>query len=250
MFYLSLHRSILLCCIVTACQSFSGKNSDATDQSASAVNNDCDPQDNPSPDTGSQDPDTAVDGDLPDCAGYDSDLEEYAPIQMVGSGIPSAAQGQTWARPVDFVYYVDFSGTPGQLANHEGTDYVHNDQNVDYVFVRATGEDRVVYVRTGCPQSSTFSANTALRECGSGWGNHIIIDHDGVFTRYGHLAPESVLVQVGDRVELGAQIALMGNTGRSELRHLHLELGTTDSTLDPCLPAQSFDLVYDPEPLF
>ena len=247
MSYLSLHRSILLCCFFSACQSFPGKNSDAADQSATAANNDCDPQDNPSPDTGSQDPDTAVDDELPDCVGYDSELEEYAPIQMVGSGIPSAAQGQTWARPVDFVYYVDFSGTPGQLANHEGTDYVHNDQNVDYVFVRAAGEGRVVYVRTGCPQSSTFSANTALRECGSGWGNHVVVDHGfSIYTRYSHLAPNSIDVLVGDVLSEGEMIAIMGNSGRSQVRHLHFELGTKSASFDSCDNSQSMDAVYDP----
>ena len=243
-----LHLSLFSLCIVTACQAIGSKNSTQSEHGASAMNNDCDPEGNPSPDS---DFDTAEEDTVePDCLSYDSDLEEYAPIQEVGAGLPAETQAITWTRPADFVYYVDFSGTPGQSANHEGTDYVHNDQEVDFVFVHAAAEGRVVYVRTGCPQSSVFSRNTDLRECGSGWGNHIIVEHEGVFTRYGHLAPESVLVQVGDEIERGDKIALMGNTGRSELRHLHLELGTTASDFDPCAPAQSFELVYDPEPLF
>ena len=154
------------------------------------------------------------------------------------------------AQSAQCMYYVDFSGTPGEPANHEGTDYVHNDQNTLYVFINAAADGQVVYVRTGCPQSSTFARNTDRRECGSGWGNHIILKHGDVFTRYAHLAPASILVQVGEQVEKSESIALMGNSGRSELRHLHLELGTIETEFDPCAPSQSFDKVYDPEHLF
>ena len=105
----------------------------------------------------------------------------------------------------------------------------------------------MVYVRTGCEQSSTFAHNTIGRECGSGWGNHVVVDHGGgLVTRYAHLLPDSVVVQVGDAVSARAVLAAMGNTGRSDVRHLHLELGTIGTPLDPCQPSQSFDAVFDP----
>ncbi|MEC8277031.1 MAG: M23 family metallopeptidase [Myxococcota bacterium] len=213
-----------------------------------SFDNDCDPNVNPIPDTASNGNES--DEYSAECPVYDSDLEDYAPIQAVGYEFPDAAALLNWERPSDFVYYVDFSGTPGELANHEGTDYVHNDQNTPYVFINAAADGQVVYVRTGCPQSSTFARNTDRRECGSGWGNHIILKHGDVYTRYAHLAPDSILVQVGDQVEKSKSVALMGNTGRSELRHLHLELGTIETEFDPCAPSQSFDKVYDPEHLF
>ena len=69
-----------------------------------------------------------------------------------------------------------------------------------------------------------FCHNTSLRECGSGWGNHVVIYHGrGIYTRSAHLKPGSVAVKVGDQVSQGQQIASMGNSGRSELRHLHFE---------------------------
>jgi murein DD-endopeptidase MepM/ murein hydrolase activator NlpD len=156
----------------------------------------------------------------------------------------------TWQRPSPYTYFIDFSGVPGQSATHEGADYVHDDPGVSEVTVSAAADGIVVYVRTGCTQSSTFASNTSLRECGSGWGNHVVVDHGGSHTRYAHLAPEQVWVQVGEQVKMGDGIGLMGNSGRSEVRHLHFELGTTSVSFEPCDSAQSFELVYNPELLF
>ena len=104
----------------------------------------------------------------------------------------------------------------------------------------------MVYVRIGCPQSREFTPNQTLRECGSGWGNHVVILHGHqILTRYAHLRPSTVQVIAGQRVLRGQVLGLMGNTGRSQLRHLHFELGTASTPLDPCQPAQSMDAVYD-----
>jgi murein DD-endopeptidase MepM/ murein hydrolase activator NlpD len=57
----------------------------------------------------------------------------------------------------------------------------------------------------------------------SDYGNHIIIDHgNGYETLYGHL--RSMSVHVGDVVEAGEQIGIMGNTGDSTGTHLHFEV--------------------------
>lgn len=46
----------------------------------------------------------------------------------------------------------------------------------------------------------------------------------GVFCQYVHLVENGSLVSIGDRVERGQKIALSGNTGRSTVEHLHLNL--------------------------
>jgi murein DD-endopeptidase MepM/ murein hydrolase activator NlpD len=105
-------------------------------------------------------------------------------------------------------------------------------------------------VRLGCPQSSALGRNKSARECGSGWGNHVVVHHGhGVYVRYAHLDPRGVTVGVGDQVRRGDRLGLMGNSGRSETRHLHFELGTRAGGFDPTAPSQSFDAVYDPEQL-
>ena len=145
---------------------------------------------------------------------------------------------------------MDFAGVVGSAATHEGIDYLHVDHSQPTVDVRAAAAGTVAYVRTGCPESSRFGHNDALRECGSGWGNHVIVDHgEGLFTRYAHLAADDLDVVVGDAVPAGARLGGMGNSGRSEDRHLHFEVGSASSPFDPCAPTRSFDSVHPPAPL-
>lgn len=184
----------------------------------------------------------------PPCSCYESLEEEFAPVQIAGSGLPPGSGDHSWSRPAAYVYLVAFSGVPGSPAAHEGVDYVHGNSAVAAVPVQAASEGTVVYVRLGCPQSSLFSPNVSLRECGAGWGNHVIVHHGGgIYTRYAHLVPGSVTVRTGDVVRRGQVVGIMGNAGRSQLRHLHFELGSEDGLLDPCAPAPSLDRVYDAE---
>lgn len=194
----------------------------------------------------SQDISDSPDTWIPACLSYDSLEEEFAPIQLTAGGTPDGASLLSWIEPTDFTYIAPFAGIPGQSASHEGVDYVHDDPTVPNLAVNAAANGTVVYVRIGCPQSSVFQSNTALRECGSGWGNHVIVEHSlGLFTRYAHLAPETVTSQVGQSVASGQLMGEMGNSGRSDVRHLHFELGVRAPAFDPCAPAQSLDAVFD-----
>ncbi|WIE64821.1 M23 family metallopeptidase [Curtobacterium sp. MCLR17_036] len=60
------------------------------------------------------------------------------------------------------------------------------------------------------------------------YGNAVVIDHviDGrqVSTLYGHMIPGSSPLQVGDQVEAGEFIGLVGSSGVSTGAHLHLEV--------------------------
>jgi len=64
------------------------------------------------------------------------------------------------------------------------------------------------------------------------YGNLVEIQHDnGIATRYGHL--RGVNVALGQRVEAGAVIGWLGNTGRSTGPHLHYETRVDDRAIDP-----------------
>jgi murein DD-endopeptidase MepM/ murein hydrolase activator NlpD len=70
----------------------------------------------------------------------------------------------------------------------------------------------------------------------SGWdpeyGNLVVVEHGlGLETRYGH--NERLSVQVGDRVERGRLLAVVGSTGRSTAPHLHFEIRKDGAPIDP-----------------
>jgi len=68
----------------------------------------------------------------------------------------------------------------------------------------------------------------------------------GLYTRSAHLDPDDVDVRAGDRVSAGDRLAGMGNSGRSDVRHLHFEVGVTSTAPDPCEGSFSFEAVHDP----
>jgi murein DD-endopeptidase MepM/ murein hydrolase activator NlpD len=66
----------------------------------------------------------------------------------------------------------------------------------------------------------------------SGYGQLVEINHgNGYVTRYGH--NEQVLVKVGDKVNKGQRIALMGSTGRSTGPHVHFEVLFNGNAVNP-----------------
>jgi murein DD-endopeptidase MepM/ murein hydrolase activator NlpD len=77
-------------------------------------------------------------------------------------------------------------------------------------------------------------ANGVITKAGwqGGYGNLIEIDHgNGLVTRYGHLS--RVDVRVGDNIQRGQLVGLVGSTGRSTGPHLHYELRLNDKPINP-----------------
>lgn len=67
---------------------------------------------------------------------------------------------------------------------------------------------------------------------GYGYGCHVIINHgNGYETLYAHLSRYDV--EVGDSVGQGGQIGVMGSTGRSTGTHLHFEIRSGGTLLNP-----------------
>lgn len=65
-----------------------------------------------------------------------------------------------------------------------------------------------------------------------GFGNLLILDHgDGVLTVYGN--NETLLAQVGERVEAGAVVAAVGNTGGNPDAGLYFEVRVQGRPVDP-----------------
>ena len=178
------------------------------------------------------------------CLVYESQEEEFAEVQIVGEKDID----------LDFSTFIatyqtrgEFSGPLGDLAEHEGLDLFNIDKELSDIPIHTIAEGVVVYARIGCPSSTQFSDNKILRECGAGWGNHLIIDHgNNIYSRYAHMRFDGVYKSVGEKVIKDEIIGLMGNSGRSDGRHLHLEMGYYSDDFDSCKPSKSFEFVLDP----
>ncbi len=105
-----------------------------------------------------------------------------------------------------------------QDAYHTGTDFSAG--NIEGANVYA--------IMSGTVVESVVSSET------TGLGNHIIIDHNGYQSIYGHLKA-APLFKKGDSVNQGDIIGLVGSTGRSTGPHLHLEIALDDLRVDPML---------------
>jgi len=119
-------------------------------------------------------------------------------------------------RPVLEGYISSYFG--GRQDPFDGTDAVH--RGVD--FAGAAGS-----------QVLSVAAGVVVRaEPVNGYGNLVEINHgNGYVTRYAH--NQRVLVQVGDTVNRGTPVALMGSTGRSTGPHVHFEVLLNGQQLNP-----------------
>jgi murein DD-endopeptidase MepM/ murein hydrolase activator NlpD len=99
----------------------------------------------------------------------------------------------------------------GQSEMHEGVDF------------SAPEGSEIMAVASGL---ITWSADK------TGYGNLVEINHgNGFKTRYGHCKKN--LVHIGDMVQKGQVIALLGNTGRSSGPHVHFEVYKNNRVVDP-----------------
>ncbi len=84
----------------------------------------------------------------------------------------------------------------------------------------------------GSPIYSTADGVVVHAGWENGYGNLVRIKHEfGLETRYGHLS--KIRVSVGQKVSRGDQIGDMGNTGRSTGTHLHYEVRTNGTAVNP-----------------
>lgn len=89
-------------------------------------------------------------------------------------------------------------------------------------------------VKQGTPIYAAESGVVIVAQWWSSYGNCIIIDHGGgLWTVYGHIMPDGILVKKGQTVKRGDKIALVGSTGQSTGPHLHFEVRKNEKPVDP-----------------
>ncbi len=93
----------------------------------------------------------------------------------------------------------------------------------------ASRSGTVILVSSGCTHD--YAKNSSCG-CGGGYGNYVVISHDGTYsTLYGHL--RSTLVSVGQYVQQGEPVGIIGCTGFSTGDHLHFEVQVNGVQQDP-----------------
>ena len=89
----------------------------------------------------------------------------------------------------------------------------------------------------GAPIYAIADGVVTQQEYSGGYGEHAYIEHEingqTVLSVYAHMEGNSSPLEVGDRVEVGDFIGLVGNTGTSTGPHLHFEIRIDGVYLDP-----------------
>lgn len=167
----------------------------------------------------------ALDLDLPEGAGGGAEGWLASPIESLRvTSQVTFRRGGGW---------VERDCSAASRANHRGTDFGVGIGTP----VRAAAPGTVIRSVDGCPNRGSMSST-----CGGGFGNHVIVQHDGGYaTLYAHLSPGTPIAR-GTRVECGDLIGSSGHSGRSTGPHLHFEVRSgvsgeasyfSASTVDP-----------------
>jgi murein DD-endopeptidase MepM/ murein hydrolase activator NlpD len=146
----------------------------------------------------------------------DARSAQFSALENVILGRQLSAEIKPSGRPVREGYISSYFGERmdpfnGEEAFHKGIDFA-SDAGTDVLAV-----------------ASGIVTWAGPRE---GYGNLVEINHgNGYVTRYGHSA--RTLVAVGDEVERGQAIAVVGSTGRSTGPHVHFEVVKDGRQIDP-----------------
>jgi hypothetical protein len=141
-----------------------------------------------------------------------------APSAGCDSLVPGQVSPNGWAAPgagpITDPYGMRQHPITGEYKMHSGTD------------LAAGGCDGPIWAA----QAGTVS----FRGFDSGGNGTITIDHGGgVQTKYLHMFDSGMLVNVGDKVTAGQQIAKTGTSGQSTGCHLHFMVVVNGETVDP-----------------
>ena len=85
---------------------------------------------------------------------------------------------------------------------------------------------------TGAPVSASAAGRVVFADWDGAYGNCVHILHNShIITRYGHLS--KILVRLGQKVERGDVLGLVGSTGRTTGSHLHYEVRVNNKPVNP-----------------
>lgn len=143
-----------------------------------------------------------------------SETKTSNPVSADKSASLKAREQFSWQRPLGDI--CNYRINRGVSEIHKGVDYV---SNVTSCSVVAATSGKVI-------EAGYHRIN----------GYFVVLDHgQGITSYYFHGAPDSINVRLGEQVNAGAKIMLMGCTGRCTGTHLHFEIHQGEKLLDPQL---------------
>jgi hypothetical protein len=90
--------------------------------------------------------------------------------------------------------------------------------------IHSVAAGKVVGVVDGLPETPAGALPPAITAEKAG-GNHVVVDlGHGHYAFYAHMQPGSVRVKVGQMVQVGQTLGLLGNSGNSDAPHLHFHV--------------------------
>jgi len=106
----------------------------------------------------------------------------------------------------------------------------------------AAAAGTVVRAEDGLPNSTAVPKPPPIPPITETVGNHVIVEiGPGTYVLYAHMDPRSVKVRVGQQVEKGQELGLIGTSGNSTTPHVHFQLLSTPTFF----PSNSLPYVFD-----
>jgi murein DD-endopeptidase MepM/ murein hydrolase activator NlpD len=106
----------------------------------------------------------------------------------------------------------------------------------------AAAAGTVVRAEDGLPNSTALPKPPPIPPIDGTVGNHVIVEiGPGTYVLYTHMDPRSVKVRVGQKVETGQELGLIGTSGNSTTPHVHFQLLSTPTFF----PSISLPYVFD-----
>ena len=159
-----------------------------------------------------------------------AELDRYAQSGSASNSFINSKSGFMWPVPYTRNITSGYGYRWGTL--HKGIDISAGGIYGKPVVAITDGVIESTY--NACPHKSV----TPDCRCGSGWGNHVKIDHGiingtwfrGVYAHFDYVAPG---ITAGTRVKQGQVIGYVGTTGWSTGYHLHFSLLKGSTYVDP-----------------
>lgn len=110
-------------------------------------------------------------------------------------------------------------------SNHNGIDFAYSGISNSSIYSAEAGT--VASVNSSCHSTSSSG-------CGSGWGNYVRLTHsNGISTLYAHMMQNSPTVSLGQSISKSTIIGKVGSSGTSTGYHLHFEVYSSGSRVNP-----------------